>query len=122
MVHEDILEKTSKTQAIRSMMKNCKKIFDDTFSISTSECQTVIDLTKQKRVVSRADVLVTNFQNGLVKFDTASALAKETLAPTHNSCTDTVDITSKHNATAEATKKKECLPENPKLTAANTSL
>ena len=58
-MNDEILEKTSKTHAIKLMMKKCKKAFDNAFLTLTSECQTVMDLTKQKRVLSRADILVT---------------------------------------------------------------
>ena len=43
----------------------------------TSECQMIMDLTKRKKVSSRADSLVTKSQNGIGKIDAAIALEKE---------------------------------------------
>ena len=49
-MHDEIIDKTSKIHSIRSMMKKHKKAFNDDFLMLASECQTIIDLTKHKRV------------------------------------------------------------------------
>ena len=66
-----------------------------------------MDLTKQKRVVSRANSLATKLKNMLVTIYTALTLAKRKPTSMSNSSTDVVEMIAKCNANTQITKKKK---------------
>ena len=87
------------------MMKRHKISFEDYFEMLISECQNVMDLTMQKKVVSSTDSIVTKLQNGLGKNNPAIATSKEKPVPISNFAA-AVGMSKKHKTTVCVSKKK----------------
>ena len=87
-------------------MKRHKISFEDYFEMLISECQNVMDLTMQKKVVSSTDSIVTKLQNGLGKNNPAISTSKEKPAPISNSFTNALERNKRHDTTVHAAKKK----------------